>query len=687
MIVVPLIYLSLIVLVAAIVFWHLTSNIGLVTAVSGRGAFFALLFYLAPAIFGFTLILFMVKPLFAPSGESEKTRTLTRDGEPLLFAFVERVCQAVSAPVPKQIEVCCDVNAGARLESFTGDGLVLQIGMPLVAGLSLQQFAGVLAHEFGHFSQGAGMRLTYMTRRIDMWLIRVVYERDRWDDWLETASHSVHIYFGWILYLLRYLIWGTRWILRLLLYVGHAVTGFMLREMEYDADRFEARLVGSQTFEATVRQLIYLNLAYRGAQADLENFYRDGRLADNLPRLIIHNITQLNDEARKFTDEMIEQTETGTFDSHPADRDRIAAARAENSTGVFHSRLPATVLFHDFDALAKAVTWDLYNEHFGTEFKPTAVRPIEEMLERQSREDQIYEAMKRFLLDSFQVLRPLRVPEWHLRPPANPAEVQNRLAWARHEMQSQIAAYYQAYDWFDKADTRVIQMRQLVPLMRCCANIMGDKFEFHPHSAEAAGYERDRAYADMNHLDSQLVPLETAAGQRLHAALTLLNCPQFAARLADARDLIEHCQRLMPLVGRINNHLAQIIELRNNHAILAALAGHIDCNDKNEGLFQEVIEQLNRTQRQLRDLWAIFQREAYPFDHQEGFMSISHFLLKELPQENELGGTLDGIDQLMGNLASIYHRSLARLCYIAERVETALGWEPLPLPEKPKPPP
>jgi len=31
-------------------------------------------------------------------------------------------------------------------------------------------------------------------------------------------------------------------------------------------------------------------------------------------------------------------------------------------------------------------------------------------------------------------------------------------------------------------------------------------------------------------------------------------------------------------------------------------------------------------------------------------MSISHFLLKELPQENELGGTLDGIDQLMGNV-------------------------------------
>lgn len=53
---------------------------------------------------------------------------------------------------------------------------MLTIGLPLVAGLSLQQLAGVLAHEFGHFSQGAGMRLTYIVRSINAWFLRVVYE-------------------------------------------------------------------------------------------------------------------------------------------------------------------------------------------------------------------------------------------------------------------------------------------------------------------------------------------------------------------------------------------------------------------------------------------------------------------------------------------------------------------------------
>ena len=690
MVVLPVVYIGLILLAAGVVLWHLTSNVGLVTAISGRGAILGVIAYLAPALMGTVIVVFMVKPLFAPSGEREKSRTLTRESEPLVFAFVERICATVQAPVPTQIDVNCEVNASAGfrsgIASFAGHDLVLTIGMPLVAGLSLQQLGGVLAHEFGHFSQGTGMRLTYVTRSINHWLMRVVYERDSWDMWLDRITDSVDIRIGWVLYLTRFLVWLTRRVLWLLMLLGHAVSGFMLREMEYDADRYEARLAGSQTFEATVRQLIYLNLANQGAHADLENFYREGRLADNLPRLIIANVAQLPEEARKFADEVIEKEETSVFDSHPSDRDRIASARQENAAGVFQSRQPGTILFNDFDGLAQAVTWDFYSEIFGAEFKPTAVRPIEELLERQSREDQIYDAMKRFLLDTFQVLRPLRVPEWHLRPPANPAEVHSRLAAARNEMYAHIGAYNQAWQWYDKADTRLLQMKQLVPLMRCGVSLVPEGFDFVPAGAEMAAYERDRMYADMNHLDGQLVPLETAAGHRLHSALWLLFDPQFAARMADAAELLEHCQRLMPLVGRINNHLAQINELRNSGAILAALAGHIDNNDKNEALFHELVDQLQRSRRQLHDVWVIFQREAYPFDHHEGFMSISHFLLKELPQENELGSTLDGIDQLLGNLASIYRRSLARLCYIAERVETTLGWDPLPLPEKPKAP-
>jgi Zn-dependent protease with chaperone function len=65
------------------------------------------------------------------------------------------------------------VNASASfrrgfLSLFSRD-LTLTIGLPLVAGLTVRQLGGVLAHEFGHFAQGAGMRLTFVVRSVNAW--------------------------------------------------------------------------------------------------------------------------------------------------------------------------------------------------------------------------------------------------------------------------------------------------------------------------------------------------------------------------------------------------------------------------------------------------------------------------------------------------------------------------------------
>jgi len=130
-----------------------------------------------------------------------------------------------------------------------GNDLTLTIGMPLVAGLPMQHFAGVLAHELGHFSQGGGMRLTYLVRSVNAWFARVVYERDAWDEklveWSETGDIRTRIPF----YLARLFVWLSRRILWGLMLVGQAVSCFMLRQMEFDADRYEARLAGSTAFE------------------------------------------------------------------------------------------------------------------------------------------------------------------------------------------------------------------------------------------------------------------------------------------------------------------------------------------------------------------------------------------------------------------------------------------------------
>ena len=92
--------------------------------------------------------------------------------------------------MPKRIDLDCQLNAAAGFRrgfaSLFGNDLVLVIGVPLVASFNVREFAGVIAHEFGHFTQGFGMRLSYIVRSINGWFARVVYERDAWDMLLES---------------------------------------------------------------------------------------------------------------------------------------------------------------------------------------------------------------------------------------------------------------------------------------------------------------------------------------------------------------------------------------------------------------------------------------------------------------------------------------------------------------------
>jgi len=249
-----------------------------------------------------------------------------------------------------------------------------------VAGLSTQQFAGVLAHEFGHFTQGGGMRLTYIIRRISRWFTRVVYERDEWDAWLADSTDGMDLRVAWVLFLAQFCVWLTRRFLWVLMMTGHAVSGFMLRQMEYHADLHETRLAGSETFESTSRRLKALNVGSEEAMQDLADWHRRGTLADNLPKLIAVRSRRLKASVQKQIDQDIETTSTHILDTHPCDRSRIACAKRDQAAGVFHNGRPATKLFKDFPSLSKNVTWDFYRSIFGAHFKPADMHPLEDLL-------------------------------------------------------------------------------------------------------------------------------------------------------------------------------------------------------------------------------------------------------------------------------------------------------------------
>ena len=685
MVLLPLIYVSLIGLAIYGVYYHLThSHVMFEHVRGGRVAVFAFLVYLAPLAVGAILIFFMVKPLFAGRGDSGRTRSLTPRSDPLLFEFVEKICATVHAPIPTRIDIDCRVNASAHFRrgwlSIASNDLVLTIGMPLAAGMTLQQFAGVLAHEFGHFSQGAGMRLTYVIRSINFWFLRVVYERDSWDEWLDSSTDDMDLRISWVLYLAKFFVWLTRKLLWGLMLLGHLVAGFMLRQMEFDADRYEARVAGSETFETTCRRLMLLNVGWQGAQSDLSDFYHEGRLVDNLPRLILVNIEKFPPELRQKLDAIITESKTGLFDDHPADSERIASAKAEQTAGVFHSGLPATVLFQDFDVCAKNVSWDLYCEVLGPDIKPSSLHPIDSLLVRQEREKVSQEAQNRFFLGAFNILRPLRLPSTWLAEPADPAQVQTALTKSREYMQAGVVTYRQALSVFDEADTRALEARQARAVFSASLVPKPGQFKTSFTSRGQAEHQRDRAYVEQSRLSSQMEPFEDAAGNRLYAALTLLHNYHVAAEIENSAELQREAQSLMAVASLIITNTETLLELRNMNASLGLLLENIGGNEKNQTLIGEILDLMRRIHPQLLAIRSQCDRLVYPFDHADGQITVSKYALPYPPSSEDLGAIYSGAGHLLTSLANLYSRSVGRLCEIAEMVETERGYQPLEVP-------
>ena len=313
----PLLYFGLIFLLAHGLYWNARYN-------APTGGMWGVVFYFGAYVVGGITLAFLIKPLFARGANQSPPLNLKRSAEPFLYEYVEAICDAVNAPSPTSIRLACEPNAAAGfsggLFGLLSGRMTLTIGLPLVAGMSVRQLTGILAHEFGHFSQGASMRMSYVVRVINFWLMKIVCIRDQWDEKLDGWSGDLRL--RPVLYAARFCIWLSRQLLFGLLWLGNAISCFLMRQMEFDADRYEARVVGFRTFASSCTRLSELNIAHQMAMGDLQRFHTEGRLVDDLPSLIVSNVPHITAEFRREYRKMELQRQTGLFDTHPADRDR-----------------------------------------------------------------------------------------------------------------------------------------------------------------------------------------------------------------------------------------------------------------------------------------------------------------------------------------------------------------------------
>lgn len=356
--------------------------------ISGRGGLIVKTFCsFTPLLTGGIVAFFMVKPLFARRGQRMQPLSLTGENEPHVHALVHEVCKIVGAPAPRRIELSCDLNASAHFDrgwkGWITDRLILTLGLPLVAGLTQRELAGIIAHEFGHFRQGGGMRVSYLIRRLSGWFARVIYERDSWDalieGWAQEARGSY-----WVLMVgcVQFGVGFSRGVLRLLMNVGRFVGSALQRQMEYDADRCEIALAGSACFEATSVKFAVLAGVMKDVHFNMRRSWRSHfQLPDNLPLLVEYRVQRIPAERRFKLENEAGMGKTGLLDTYPSTADRVRRARRIGAAGYEISDAPARALFENFDGLSRLVTLAHYEDDLQIPAKPEFLIPLEKLVQ------------------------------------------------------------------------------------------------------------------------------------------------------------------------------------------------------------------------------------------------------------------------------------------------------------------
>jgi Zn-dependent protease with chaperone function len=651
MIVLPLLYLALIAGSAWVAVWWAVHGLGLVTHGSVGTIKIRLFAYVAPLIAAGAVPIFLIKPLFSRTAPPTEDLYLTRRDEPLLFAFIERLAAVVGAPAPDRVSVDCQVNAGAGLElgllRREGSSLVLSIGLPLVAGLTLPQLASVLAHEFGHFGQGTGMRLGRLIRGVNAWFYRVAHERDGWDESLQTGAEEggwsglVHMGAQLMVALGRKILFG-------LMVAGHGVSCFLSRQMEFDADYYGAHVAGSAVFADTSFRVRVLAAA---ADFVLRSLQRE-QLVNDLPALIAGVADQAPPRLMTAIRMDVQRSGTRLFDTHPSDLERLRRARAARFPGLLTNGGPASALFRNFPAVCARATLAFYERNLGHDAPPAAaLLPVEAFIAPPPPPDAKPKAAK---LE----FPPERAPRLAAHIAAAPGGAESLTA-ARTQWRAAAPAAAAAVERFRRGYAQWLDAALAEALVGAGLTVRPQEFSLPAATPEGIERTRTRALTMQSEAAPDIEAAERALGARVGLAVGAL--AQGVPALADASELLKEGKRLLARLPAFEKTQADAAWLRAETVVLDCLLGNQKNRMGHQGLDYEIDRRLPEVGRALAAVRADLETIALPGPDWD----------IPPPWRDDPGSHVRSARRALEVLDAQHARAVARLVQLADRVEVA----------------
>ena len=241
---------------------------------------------------------------------------LKRASHPRLFAELDRIAASLNEPLPSEVYLIGQVNAFvADRGGILGFGSrrIMAIGLPLLAILTISEFRGVLAHEFGHYYSG-DTKLGPFVYKTQSAMIRTFQNIGSLQELSRIGIISL-LYSVVTVVLKNYFILFLR------------VTNFVSRKKEYRADELACTVAGADPFIQGLRKI-------HGAGMAWAPFWN----TEVLPMLNQSCLPSISDGFAQFLrapeiavqiaeaiGKEIEEGKVDAYDTHPPLRDRIAA--------------------------------------------------------------------------------------------------------------------------------------------------------------------------------------------------------------------------------------------------------------------------------------------------------------------------------------------------------------------------
>jgi len=277
----------------------------LVWSLRFHGATYRVLALTAPFVLLFRVVL---RALWVPSRRPDGVRVRRADA-PELFALIARLARDLHTPRLHRVLLTDKGSAAPQVPRLGPLGWYrsyLLLGLVELQALSPEEFRAVLAHELGHLSRQHGRLTAWIYRIRGTWrrLTMLIEVRGRWGRRL----------FDWFLQR-----WGPYF---------NAYSFVLVREHEYEADRFAASVAGKDAFARALESSCVTGkfLSRRFWPA----VYREAEEKPEPPRDVLAALAHTlgtgpaPDDARRWLETALRRR-TSLDDTHPALAERLSA--------------------------------------------------------------------------------------------------------------------------------------------------------------------------------------------------------------------------------------------------------------------------------------------------------------------------------------------------------------------------